>query len=87
MHTGHSFISSLWHQGVQSHYSWSWHKAEAQNTPPVTRRGCKVPFSWQKPRFSHGCWKVLFLQGLLLCICLMGESSQVWGDRDLLRGQ
>lgn len=48
---------------------------------PVTRRGCKVAVPWWKPGFSHGCWKVIFLQGLLLCISDGREKPSVRGQR------
>lgn len=76
---------------MQSRYSWNWHKTETQNTPPVTRRGCKVPALWQKSISSDVCSKMLFLQGLLFCSCLLGGKSQVGGctylqHSDLLLG-
>lgn len=64
---------------VQSLYSWSWHKAGKQNTLPVTRKGCKVAVSWQKPGKCWKCWKVFFLQELLLCIWVMDRAAKCGG--------
>lgn len=59
----------------------SWGTRRHTGVTPVTRRGCKVAVPWQKSGFSHGCWRVIFLQGLLLCISDGREQPSVGGQR------